>query len=701
MEDATFLKSMGVDISDIPILSRARSIASWRSGRRGFYHSESIWLLEAPADPKEAKKSTPFSEITALKTAALPALAALIDDPFLTHTPNPKASGGDSYFSSEYERIQQLYQSLKRPATRGEIAEMLLKSTLPESERGVDSDTLRENALEFWKAHQNATRDELAAVFLSDGSSSQVDNAAEILASSTDPKAHQTLEAYILESDLAIAKYQIVQTYLRSRKAAAKPFLEAYAKIVRTQTAADPIDNHRNSYYWWQIKEAGGLEKALKQLESFLTEKSPRERAQEIAKGDPKDVEASIATLGVIMKDAPPTQRLYALLDGAVAAEDPLIRYYFLNACVDPFERGGMSSNPLPKPDRTLPEAEIKVWRKLIADTRELPKEAREKSTLGDFTASTMEIFINPGDYQKALHAAPILRKSKQQFIREWATARLDGKPLPILPDSSRVTPDRLRAIITEAGAKPAPEIHPYLNTLTPDERASWQDWHDEAAKEDWHDELGKIIPRPQSVKDLRSLVLSRRDSGPDGFSDVKGAGILDVGFTISPTALKSYIESIAKDAARHSRTLIYIQPADFGPGLEVCAHVIPLPPKKSKMEFDERTNQPQTSDFFRESIKTLGEQKSAEAVIQIRLTDQTMEPDHYRWLIEKGSAKAIDPDQEIGFELMTDPEIFIDLSIRIEILTRADADKIQKLEEEVTQDDEDEGSNILPQPIE
>jgi len=710
-DDAAFLKSRGIDISDIPVQYRARYIASLRSGRGGFSHTESIWLLVPPADskePKETKESTPTSEITALKTAALPALAALIDDPFLTHTPNPQAGRGRSYFSSsegESERTQQLYQSLNRPATRGEIAEMLLKSTLPESDNGssreMDSETLRESALEFWKAHQNATREELAAVFLREGSMSQSQNAAEILATSTDPKAHQALEAHILESDPAIAKFQIVQTYLRSRKAAAKPFLESYAKLVRSQTAAAPTGDDDNNPYEYQIKQAGGPEKVLKQLDTLVTEKPPRAIAQEIAKGDPKDAEASIRTLFETMKDVPPMKRLYAMLEGAVAAEDPLIRYLFLEHCRYSRERDeGEEPDSKPKPDRTLPEAEIKVWRKLIADTRKLPKETREKSTLGDIAASAMELSINLESYQSIHQAAPILRKKPEELIRERAIARLDGKPLPVLPDASRITPERLRAIITEAGAKPALEIHPYLNTLTPDERAAWQNWCGNPGD----------IPAPQSVKDLSRLVVSRGDAGPYGFSDVKGAGIIDIGFALSSTNFKSYIESIAKDATKHSRTLIYIQTADFGPGLEVCAHVFPLSPKKSKEEFDERTYQPQASDFFRESIKTLGEQESAEAFIQIDLPDESGRRSNSAWLIEKGRTKPLDPEQQTTFDAamkaIADSSDIDRISFRIQILTRADADKIQKLEEEAEakneEEEEEEGSNILPQlPIE
>jgi hypothetical protein len=380
-----------------------------------------------------------------------------------------------------------------------------------------------------------------------------------------------------------------------------------------------------------------------------------------------------------------------------VTAEDPLIRYHFLEYCrYSNEEEEGEKPDTKPKAERTLPEAEIKVWRKLIADTRELPKEAREKSTLGDCAASAMEFSINSQVWPTITQAAAILRKPPDEIIRERAIARLDGTPLPILPDASRVTPERLRAIIAEAGAKPTPEIHPYLNTLTPDERTAWQDWCGEPGE----------INIPQSVKDLSKLVVSVRKTGIYGSSDVKDAGIIDMGFAISPTTFKTYIESIAKDTSRHSRTSMYLQPADFGPGLEVSAVVFPLTPKKSKKEFDEQAYLPDARSVFRESIETLGEHESAEAIVHIYLPDESGRGVKCTWLIEKGRAKPIDPEQQTTFDAaiksIADSSSIANPSLRIQILTRADADKIKKLEEEAAKEYGEENPDpFLPEPIE
>ena len=93
----------------------------------------------------------------------------------------------------------------------------------------------------FWKEHQNSSRERnrrrvpprrFTQPILTSRHPSSPPPA--------DPKAHRIFETHVLASEQAIASFQEVQTYLKSRKAAAKPFFESYAKLVRSQTREPP-----------------------------------------------------------------------------------------------------------------------------------------------------------------------------------------------------------------------------------------------------------------------------------------------------------------------------------------------------------------------------------------------------------------------------------------------------------------------------
>lgn len=690
-EDEQLAKLAGVDLAAIPPHMRARVIASLRQNRRGdLYQSSSPWLLEPP--PAKTANPSPLAKLTTLGVAALPALAALTDDPYLTYHANDKAEGGSSYHpsnESDAERTLRIHTRLNRPATRGELACSLLRATLPDTANELyeaGPETLRELALTFWKENQHASRDELAMVFLRDGSSNQIQQAATLLAASAEPTARQAFEAHLLAADPAIAHFQLVQSYLTTRKAAAKTFFEAYAKLVRSQTAGSTEEDRSNSMSY-AVKQAGGPEKILKQLEKIVAGISPRALAKEIAHGKPTEAEAAIRALLDMIKDDTPVKRLDVLLEGALAAEDPLIRCHFLSATQSILwqEHDPDNDPPASHTDRPLPEAELKVWQQLVADSREIPKEfvsylAGQSARVGDFAAAMLACSISQDGTLAVATAAPILRKPPQELFREQAEARLAGKPIPPLPDATRVAADRLRTIITEAGTKAAAEIHPYLNSLTPDERAAWLAWTQDPGE----------IPPPQSVKDLRFLVISRdqRNDGYGTFPDVKGAGNVDIGFAFTPANLTTLVESLAKDSNKHSRTSLAIYPDTFGPGLQVRAQLVPLPrktPDNAAADPDATPprRQPDARSVFGEAITAFGHQQPADAVILVRIPNEKGNLQKAAWLVENGQAKPADPEQPAALEAALQAQAaapgFPRLIIIIQILSKTDADQLKE----------------------
>ena len=169
--------------------------------------------------------------------------------------------------------------------------------------------------------------------------------------------------------------------------------------------------------------------------------------------------------------------------------------------------------------------------------------------------------------------------------------------------------------------------------------------------------------------------------------SDVKGAGIIDSGFVVNPANLQAYVELIAKDIAKHSRTRLTLTPILFGPGLQVRAAVFPLPQKPAEIDAGDvesatRRYQPDARSSFHEALAMLENQESAEGVIRILLADRGS-PKGASWLVESGKTKPVDPEQQSSLDAAIQALAEAPDSerhwITIEILSQADAGKIME----------------------
>ncbi len=657
--------------------------------------AQSLWLI-VEAD---AKDKQPLSRLAGLRMAAIPALAALTADPFFTRLPNSYSGG--SYFSSresDEERTLRSYQSMSRPSTRGEIAMRMLALTLPDPEDDLDeadAETMRDLAMEFWKTHRNATREELAAFFLKSGSRQQASTAAEVLAASKNPEAHKILETHVLAADQAVGMYQSVQVYLKARKAAGKPFFEKYAKLVRQQ-AAEGSDGERNENSW-MIEQQGGVEKILKQLQALIADESPRKRVIRIAEEDPKTAAASIRGLMEAMSDVDPTEQLMSLLTGANAAKNEDVRAHFLGSISqiewDTENEDEEESEEVKRAPRQMKVPEISIWRKLVQDTRPLKAASRfsmgvKNETVSALACSALEISVaGHGAYQELMLAMHAIARPAAEVISERAKARLDDKPVAPLPDADKVSKERLAAIVAEAGTKTAATLHEHLLTLIPDERAAWRAWLEDPGE----------IPAPHMIAELRYQVVKRTDSSPYGLPDMKDVGVIDVGFRVTVDAVEKHIQTLAAEAQKHSRGFVMIRNADFGPGLQILAFSLPFPEaKKDEDESEDDSYGSMTADrIFRDTKQFFDSDTESDALVIMQFSGTGNGSG--KWSVKGGKATQIKTDDEEAGNLdalrttleSTDAQRFM---LTFRIITRADADKLFK-------DTESIDTDLLPPP--
>lgn len=658
-------------------------------GESGF--QQSLWLIsEVEKDDEQ-----PLSRLARLQMAAIPVLAALVTDPFFTHIPN--SGSRSSYYSSRQsddERILRAYQSMPRPATRGEIATRMLVLTLPDPENELheaDAETIRDLAMEFWQTHRNASREELAAIFLKDGSQQQASTAAEILAASTNPDAHKIFEAHVLAAERAIGMYSSVRVYLKIRKVEAKPFFEMFTKLVRQQVS-DAGDEERNDISW-MIEREGGVDKILKQLEAIVEGEPPRKMVMRIAREEPQAAVASLRGLMDSMSDADPSEQLMVLLSGARATKKKAVRGHFLGAISqigwdageeEDFDDEGEEDAEVRRAPRQVSESEADLWRFLIGDPRLLDASSRVYSmgsqldTMSALACATFEVSVTGNEeFRVLMDAMPVIGRPTVQVITERAKARLEGKPVAPLPDASKVSKERIAAIVADAGNKPSADLHDYLLTLNSDERAAWREWF--AEPDD--------IPVPPAVAELRYQIVKRSTSSPYGVPDMKDVGGIDVGFRITIESVEQYIQSLAAEVEKHTRGIVMIQNSDFGPGLQVLAFIVPFPePKDDENASPSNSYDPYgsiTADrVFRDTIRTFESDAEGEALIFAQIHGSGSGSGSGVWTVKDGKATQKKAEDEEGgyFDVLRSTLESPDnqrFALHFRIITRADAEKL------------------------
>ena len=487
-DEAKLDPEIAAQLAGVPAQYRAQYLQQLGGGGGNSIHGVGTWLMETPEDLE--KKAGPAAPTVKLGVHALPVLAALTGDTYLTARPNVGGGGSSHYFSSStgpLERAIQIYGSMNRPASRGDLATYLLAATLPDPGNEIsqlDPQSLADMAVEFWKEHRDEKPADIALAFLSNGSSEQMSTAAKVLAASKDPAHHQALEAHVLADLSPVSQLMTVSAYVQLRKTAAKPFFDRYLKTLREEIKdGDALQN--NDELTWELRDKDRVNQTIKQLESQVSGKSSQSIAKEIAQGSAKDARTAVPALFESLSDAPLSRQLVTLLTGALAAEDPEIRKIFLNQSYQldwhPEAGDGDEDDTVPA-DRKFTDSEAKAWKRLIADERETPDSDNSyygsvADTLGKLAAVTFEYSILPNGFEDLNTAATITGRKLADIAFDRATARLDGKPVPPFPDATKITPARLAEIVNTAAGKPLLEIHPYLKSLSDDERAAWFTW--------------------------------------------------------------------------------------------------------------------------------------------------------------------------------------------------------------------------------
>ncbi|MCW1924579.1 hypothetical protein OKA05_18590 [Luteolibacter arcticus] len=569
----------GMDLSDIPAEHRAEILKMMRRQGAGMSIGESrsgLWIL--PQDSKEAPAGA-VEQLQAMGMDGLIAFAAVAEDTTLVPVRNSSHYSGDPFDNDDDESPQQIYDSLDRPKTRGEIACDVLAMTLPRSEDDDTSDpaTLRVAAVDFWKKHRTKSPIELAVLFAREGDDNQRQQASHYLSQRPDEEARQAFEKLVLGADQPSAYASVVETYLDLRKAEARGFFDAYAKVLSRELEGVNLNDARSSRGLYQIAAAGTVEKYLKKLSLKVGAVSLQELIDEAlkqpaAKKGPQRSESPMAALASAMSSVPVPDCLKAIAAAAPRAtpEQWLDLHQALLSRAYRDRRGTRSLEPV-----KLPAELIDGWRPLLAKGDELPPKHQFTSwvkgyggsTLGEASMLVLEVAAFPASGERFNEYLRICDPpdSTATFVTSRVHAWIDGKEPPAWPDAEKVPEARQEEITTKLGSLPAAEIRPFVKALDLSERL---------AVAEWVSGFDEETPPPPGLLDLRDQVVELRPFNlgfPHDPAILAEFGI-QAGYKVEAGALVKLAEKLATDAKARSGTAVSFYQAPMGLGMFASA---------------------------------------------------------------------------------------------------------------------------------
>ncbi len=256
--------------------------ATWLAG---------LWILpsivtsgDSPQLPADESGQDPVEAILSRGVASIPLLVRLLDDTFLTYLDHhPSDSRFFRYLSymptlppdTEEDKGWRSYDSMRRPAARGDLARLLLRELLlprrEERDTGQNPDQLRAEAMAWLDRIRTLSLEEVSRIYVQQGTPAQRAAAGIYLMETGGQSDAEFVEAAIRSSMHPFELVSLVEAYLRVEGHENHELLARYEERLRA-ALEDP-----NDYTSGQRSTAQRLHRDLDGLQraNLVEEESP------------------------------------------------------------------------------------------------------------------------------------------------------------------------------------------------------------------------------------------------------------------------------------------------------------------------------------------------------------------------------------------------------------------------------------------
>lgn len=435
------------------------------------------WLLgKGGKAPKADVQPSITERIRAGGLNSMPLLLALLKDTSLTKLDSMPIRGLTFGIYDMYDRQPpshaRIYAKMRRPITRREFAEALLRGILPGEENGMrdedgDGTTLHDKALEWYgRCKACATPLDLAKLYLAEGGARQRTEAAAFILKNGAESDFAEIEKVILEGELHdYANVELAKNYIAKQGGKAKDFAGKYVKALE---ASPQEEEHEKE----QVK------RALATIKEAMSTDTPKAIIDDILSGKRK-YEDCATQLRAKLKKMDRKAAELMLLNGAVSAAKPGLKRHLLiimetlsAPAVGIFEEEEEKKADSETAAILTPEA-VKLWRILLADESGSMADGHISDAAASMIARLYMKSSGP-DINLAVNWK-FLPKSRIDAIGKARAAKiLDGAKseteLPQYPGATPPSETRLAGIITGIKARQGAEALNYLKALNEDE---------------------------------------------------------------------------------------------------------------------------------------------------------------------------------------------------------------------------------------
>ena len=362
------------------------------------------------------------------------------------------------------EQEERIWQKLNRPLTRDEIARAFLGSVLPITEgSGSPSELHRMDAGELqeaaraWSARVSGKQDrELVRVYLKDGTPRHLHILVHKLVARGEEADFALVEEAAL--DQPVKRMDAALEVLRKRRTAGKPFLEKfkarYLAVAEEQDTTGEKDAQRR-----QAMSEREIRRVFSVLDGLVSENGIADSLKEYGAGrmDRDSLTALVMTVG---DDYAWTRQEIEALFAAAAQAPPTewMRRYVLMELAGHAVYGWMEENAAPPtpdatatPDTPPPDWMRQLFREAVQQHQQVyipDTEEQDDATLGQRVAYMLDSLWNETEAVEARSAVEELPgEDRWAYLASRGMARLNGQPVPPIPDATQVPEARQKQI--------------------------------------------------------------------------------------------------------------------------------------------------------------------------------------------------------------------------------------------------------------
>ncbi|HBC89113.1 MAG TPA: hypothetical protein DCZ94_19415 [Lentisphaeria bacterium] len=437
-----------------------------------FRYNRELWIMHAGKSPRVKLESESITDkITARGMKSVPLLLALLKDDYLTKIDLGRIRGY-SYVSHNYdsnssaeERNNEIYQQMRRPATRADFASTLLSPILPNQNdyeaRKEGPEGMFDACSEWYEENKDKTPIELAKAYMSDENSQRKNEAVAFLIKNGSEEDIKGLEKQLLDSETSdYSVLQLAQQYAEKRGDKAKDFVE---KFTRKLEEAKPEEGENEPGGEHMKKYKADMIKRFKDAVSSTT---AQEIINDILSGK-KTFDESTMQLSQKLRRETKENSEKIILTAALNAKEPELSMRFMSFSSmrpmvsfdmdDDSEEGGEEAET----EKTL--GNVELWKKLLADGRKMALPGIDsKMTVGDSAAINLDSEYGKVSGMERNRAFMILGTERvMPIVRSRVAKILEGKKdieLPVYPDPKNIADDKRQKLIAELKASSEPD---------------------------------------------------------------------------------------------------------------------------------------------------------------------------------------------------------------------------------------------------